>query len=414
MAKKTPLPRGASINPDVAKGLKFYRARIGSRLRAGGAIRKAFTTKEAAESWIREQIKPVKKIGSEGLTTEQLADARTALELLRGRTSLREAAQEWSHVRAGREVSVLEAIETLEREHIAAKFSLRHRQQTKAKLLRFFDGLTSKHLVALTAEEMVKARDAKDPHGNDPSPAQKITRLRHAAILLNFSLKRGWIEKSPLRSVTRPQMNHKKVEIIAPHQAAALLYHSTQVAPWMAGPLAIKLFAGLRNSELYVLDWEQVRTSIRVEQSKTGKPRTVKISDNLADWLEGHPETGRVWDRKPKVKDRESVWLESLAMVEEAAGFKLPQNALRHSYGSYYSHLCQSDEATAKQMGNSPAVVKNNYSEAVTDEETKIFWEIDTFNCEKLMTPPSAPAKKARKKSHRGPLPSRRREMILD
>jgi len=382
MAKKPPLPPGASISPDMAKGVKFYRARIGSRLRAGGAIRKAFATRGAAEAWIREQIRPAKKIGTAGLTVEQIEDARAALGILENKTSLREASQEWLRLRAGREITVLKAIEILESEHRSAGFSLRHRQQTKAKLLRFFGSLISKPLVALTSENMVDARDAKDARGNKASLAQKVTRLRHAAILFNFALKRGWIDKSPLFGVTRPRIEHKTVEILTTYQAAALLFHAMQVSPHVVIPLAIKLFAGLRNSELYALDWMSVQSGIRIEKSKTGKPRTVKISGNLKIWLGDHPKTGRVWDHKRKVKDREAVWLESLAAVEAASGFKIPQNALRHSFGSYYRQLCQSDDSTAMQMGNTPAVVKNNYADAVTDEATAIYWSITQFNCE--------------------------------
>lgn len=382
MAKRIPLPPGASVSPDMAGGTKFYRARIGSRLRAGGAVRKAFSTRAAAEAWIREQIKPAAKIGTAGLTAEQIEDARDALKILGGRASLHDAAKDWIRHRQGETITVRKAIETLESEHEAAEISLRHRQQTKATLLRFFGSLLSKPLADLTSEEMVAARDAKDAHGHKASPEQKVTRLRHAAILLNFSLKRGWIDKSPLSGVARPRLTQKKVEILTTFQAANLMFHAMQVAPHVVISLAIKLFAGLRNSELYVLDWRSITTGIRIEKSKTGKPRTVKISENLKAWMGDHPKEGRVWNHRPEVKDRESTWLEAMALVEAEAGFEIPQNALRHSFGSYHRQLCQSDDATAMQMGNTPAVVRRNYADAVSEEAAKIYWGITPHNCE--------------------------------
>lgn len=382
MPRKSTLPTGASISPDTAGGVRFYRARIGARLREGGALRKAFPTRAAAEAWIREQIKPAARIETSGLTAVQIEDARAAVQILDGKISLREVAGEWLARYQNSKVTVLKAIETLESEHEAAGVSLRHRQQTKAKLLRFFGPLTSKPIASITPADIEAGREAKDARGRAPSASQKLARLTHVGMLFNLSLKRAWVDRSPLLGVSRPRRRAQKVSILAPHQAAALLFHAMQVAPEAVVPLAIKLFGGLRNSELYALEWSSIRTGIRIHQSKTGKPRTVAISKNLAHWLNPEGKSGRVWNAKPKVKDRESVWLEMLARIEAAAGFKVPQNALRHSFGSYYRQLCQSDDKTAFQMGNSPGVVQRHYADAVSAEAAELYWDIAPFNCE--------------------------------
>jgi len=388
MARKAPLPPGASVTRDSAGGVRFYRARIGARLSAAGVLRKAFPTRAEAEAWIREQTKPAVKIQTSGLTAEQLEDARGALEILGGRARLCEVASEWLRRRKGETTTVGDAISLLEAEHRAVGLSERHRKQTKAKLLRFFSDLTKRNVADIVAEDIERARDALDAWGRKPSAAQKVTRLRHAAILFNLALERGWIEHSPLRGVARPRLHSKQVEILTPHQAAALMFHAMEIAPDIVVPLAIKLFAGLRNKELYDLDWGSIDEGIRIVRSKTGKPRTVAVSENLKAWLGDRPKAGRVWDRKPKVKDREAVWLEALAPIAAAAGFKIPQNALRHSFGTYYRQRCKSDHETAFQMGNSPAVVQRHYADAVSDKATSLYWLISPFTCEAVKDEP--------------------------
>jgi integrase len=53
--------------------------------------------------------------------------------------------------------------------------------------------------------------------------------------------------------------------------------------------VCLKLFAGLRTSELLSLDWSEVSTSeivIRGAKAKTRQRRIVAISENLAAWLQ--------------------------------------------------------------------------------------------------------------------------------
>jgi hypothetical protein len=53
-----------------------------------------------------------------------------------------------------------------------------------------------------------------------------------------------------------------------------------------------------------------------------------------------------------------------------------PNNALRHSFGSYHLAHFKDAPALALQMGNSPDVIFRHYRELVKPKEAKRYWQI--------------------------------------
>src|SRR5262249_59187742 len=98
--------------------------------------------------------------------------------------------------------------------------------------------------------------------------------------------------------------------------------------------------------------------------------RLVSIQPNLREWLALYRRsTGRVCpvNLQPKIKDdRERAGLRT----------KWPQNALRHSFGSY--HLAQFNDAAklALEMGNSPATIFRHYRQLVKPKQAERYWKI--------------------------------------
>jgi integrase len=155
----------------------------------------------------------------------------------------------------------------------------------------------------------------------------------------------------------------------------------------ITAPLAIKLFAGLRTSELFQLDWANVKESqivIEAKTAKTRKRRVVSISENLQAWLEGHRKM-----KGPVTELKHNAWhrkLHSLvgyvngfrknAKTRQDYNFRLPPNFARHSFCSYHYALHRNENLTAAEAGNSPNVIFSNYREMVTPEQAKDYWEI--------------------------------------
>jgi integrase len=138
---------------------------------------------------------------------------------------------------------------------------------------------------------------------------------------------------------------------------------------------AIGAFAGLRHAEIERLDWSRIdfeagTIEVKALNAKTASRRLVPIQPNLRAWLAPcRRSSGRVCPanlRKRFDVDRERAGL--------LAGW--PQNALRHSFGSY--HLARFGDAAklALDMGNSPAMIFRHYRQLVKTKQAEQYWKI--------------------------------------
>ena len=138
--------------------------------------------------------------------------------------------------------------------------------------------------------------------------------------------------------------------------------------------ICLKLFAGLRTSELLSLDWSEVSASevvVRGAKAKTRQRRIVALSENLAAWLQPlRKPSGRV------APFLQNAWHRSLEAIAESAGLTLPPNVLRHSFGSYHFAQHRNENLTAAEMGNSPAMIFQHYRAVVTPEAAARFWSL--------------------------------------
>lgn len=134
-------------------------------------------------------------------------------------------------------------------------------------------------------------------------------------------------------------------------------------------------FAGLRRAEIERLEWSEIDfdgrfIEVKAAKAKTASRRLVTIQENLQAWLAPYRTcTGYVCPpnlQKKLNEDRDQAGLRS----------NWPQNALRHSFGSY--HLARFNDAArlALEMGNSPAMIFKHYRELVKPKHALRYWEI--------------------------------------
>jgi integrase len=138
--------------------------------------------------------------------------------------------------------------------------------------------------------------------------------------------------------------------------------------------IAIGAFAGLRRAELERLDWQEVDLQsglieVAAAKAKSARRRFVRIQSNLAKWLQPHAQlSGNVTPPGYRAL---------LETARTAAGIeRWPQNALRHSFGSY--HLARFNDAAklALEMGNSPATIFRHYRQLVKPKQAERYWKI--------------------------------------
>lgn len=300
---------------------------------------------------------------------------KVALARLAGRASLVDAVAAWEkHVaQAGESKTVKDAISALHSGQTKRGFSPRHVRETKAKLTRFFRGLESVQVCDLKTTDLEAARDAEDARGKEPSPEQQVKRLRYAALFIEFCISKKWLKPAgnPMVGVGRPRLKAKKISCLSVEEVARLLLAAGEHRPGILAPLAIKVFAGLRNEELYFLTWAAFKArTIRIEKTKTDRARSTTVADVLREWVTIPEDTGGlIFSVRPEVKDREAVWLEEIAAVEKAAGVEIPQNGLRHTFGSYH-YADKKDASETAYEWASESITDIAHGGTVTTNET--------------------------------------------
>ncbi len=122
------------------------------------------------------------------------------------------------------------------------------------------------------------------------------------------------------------------------------------------------------------IDWDDCVIRIPAQVSKTGFPRIVPLLPCARAWLEWagvHPgQTGPV---RPVnlVEAGETLRLGSVVFK---TGW--PQDALRHSYGSYRNAIVRSLPQVAEEMGSSVSMLKRHYHNPRSQSEGEAWFAL--------------------------------------
>jgi integrase len=211
---------------------------------------------------------------------------------------------------------------------------------------------------------------------------------RDLRTLFSYCERHGYCQTNEAKKTECAKAVDKPVEILTVEQASALL---NACDPSLIPYVSISLFAGLRASEVQKLDWSEVHLDsglieVKAAKAKTAKRRHVPITDNLAAWI------------RPLAKPRGPVTPAGLRKCfdkcrrdagfgtpgtetdeEKKAGAKLiewPQNAMRHSFGTYRFEQCHDAAKVSYEMGNSPQMVFAHYREPVKPKDAERYWKI--------------------------------------
>ena len=217
---------------------------------------------------------------------------------------------------------------------------------------------------------------------SDWSPRTRKNYLVTMTTVMNYALGKGYCAGNTAASIDRPILDDRPVGILTPSQAEKLLRVAKSSAPDMLPALVIALFAGLRRSEIYALDWAEIdpeggTIEVKGIKAKTRQRRLVSLSHNLTAWLDlVRDKVGRVCTDQSI--DVFSERLRRLAVTAEIAQW--PHNAMRHSFGSYFLGKTKDENLTASEMGNSPAVVIKHYRALVRDSDVSKYWNLSPVN----------------------------------
>ncbi len=382
------LPSGVGVAKTTSgRGREFWRVRLGKRFTGGPIIKRDFSNLADARTWLfgeaqNEKAKPgsVLELKAKSghsvfeLSPAEIAEAAAAIKSCKeAEISLSEAVRfAIRHSRpAGGSKSPQEAIDALIKAKTDAGRSPRHLKGLRWSLEKF----TEAQVGCKSIHEMQRHDIETWLNAQPFSLKTRANYLRDLGILFNFAVSHRWIAENPCSSIEKPSPLDREISVLTPKNGAKFLASCSD--EFLPG-VCIKLFAGLRTSELLALDWSEVSASeiiVRGAKAKTRQRRIVTISDNLAAWL--HPLKK---PSGPVAPFLQNAWHRSLESVAQKAGVELPSNVLRHSFGSYHFAHHKNENLTAAEMGNSPAMVFRHYRAVVTPVAATKFWEISPMN----------------------------------
>src|SRR6516165_205658 len=338
----------------------------------GGRKRRFFKEKTEAETFMQLAKVQQENYGTAALSIPDAlrVEAIECCELLQPfGVTLRDAAKFYAaHLKAvtgSRKVK--EVVADLLAARAADGMSPRYLGDLRVRLSRFVLSFGEEMIAGISA-----SRIDQWLRGLGVGPVTRNTYRRRLAVLFSFAKRRGYATENPVADVERAKERETEIAILSVSELARLLEcASSDILPfWTIGA-----FAGLRRAEIERLTWNEVDfdagvIEVKAAKAKTASRRLVTIQPNLCEWLAPYrTRTGRACPVNLQRKineDRERAKLRA----------EWPQNALRHSFGSY--HLARFNDAAklALEMGNSPATIFRHYRQLVKPKEAERYWKI--------------------------------------
>ncbi len=190
--------------------------------------------------------------------------------------------------------------------------------------------------------------------------------------LFGFAVRNGWCSSNPVANVDRPQVPDTEPSIFTVDQARLLLANAGKFG--LRNYVALGLFAGLRPMETLRLLAADIRLDERVivigaHIAKKPTRRMAAINDTLLAWLQV-PSDGHAVNP--------SNFRKRLDGLKTAVGLAAwPQDALRHSFGSYDFAMHGDARKTADAMGHrDPLVFRQHYMALVSRVDAERFWAL--------------------------------------
>ncbi len=186
--------------------------------------------------------------------------------------------------------------------------------------------------------------------------------------------------KEEASSANLPKIGEQKKEYYSPGEIKDLLNYYRGVYPALLGACVLGCFCGLRTSEIWRVEWEDIDLSdlesdgeSYLQGGKTGS-RVFPLPSIAKKWLKLIEEkSGPVYKSKAQEKDRAIVlqfakhWPESVKRVP---------NGLRHSFATYRTASTKNIAQVALEMGNSPQIAMKHYISPRFSADAKEFWAI--------------------------------------
>ena len=374
-----------------------YMARITYKDDRGKTRRKYFNTKKECNAFAERINEDRTRFGSiaQTLTEKELGDAARVISVCREEGWNIFEVLDFYRAKATKDVSGNDFGEVIEfaceKKELSNK-TIKHIKQFQTAVKQFGRYIGKTTIDCITTKKIINYLD--DPNQNQGkgwAPATKNMHRAHLSNMFEIAKTHEKANENPVSSISKYNENKDRtVEYVDPSKVEQFMRLVKQIDPQIAVIYTLVFWCGLRLSEASRMTWEWISLDqgmLRVpkEITKTCK-RVNKIPENALEWLTV---------LKPQVKEINLVernksftemtnnqfqlWIQETDNAISAAhkrvrwntkkyDVKLPQNALRHSFGTFHLALYDNIGTTATMMGNSPEKIRSNYDGECMDK----------------------------------------------
>lgn len=377
----------------------------------GREVRLFFHTKSGAQKRARELHEDFRAHGSRAVELSEVerADAARAFERIRPRgVSLLEAVEFFlRHVPTGEKSCTVRegvlsylatrGISTAEfekpgkhrpleaRKDRHAGYSYTHRTNLCYRLRAFVEDFGDEPLGTMSAKRL-QLKNWLRLRFQNPT-----TLKNHRASLHSFfawAVEQQLLPENPARpwpDLTKRFRDHQRRSrpgILRPDELSAYLQGAQKHEQSLVAYFAIGAFSGVRNEEIGRLRWGMIKDNfitVPSEVAKTGDARDIPLHPTLRRWLAAVPR-GKDDDLvvPADFEKRRRLLRAALNKNRRKTPLPWPQNALRHSFGSYRYAEVRNLNQVAEEMRHDDWQTFRRYylNRGITDAEAKAYWAI--------------------------------------
>tara|TARA_B100001057_G_scaffold494895_1_gene592535 strand:- start:3427 stop:4587 length:1161 start_codon:yes stop_codon:yes gene_type:complete len=307
------------------------------------------------------------------LTQKQVNDATAAFDKIPKKVSLSQIVDFYIHHKPDEEKSVSEAYEHYlsEKKRVGlSKNTIREINTVMKPFVKEYSYYLTSSIQEADLSKLIQKGKVSDQTQNN--------RQRVYKKFFNYCFTQDWVSQNPLRRYGMIKIDHDTVKVFTPKEARTVIEtvaHKDHEA--LLPYITLMMFCGLRNSEASKLSWDKihfdgdtVNVYIDAKIAKTPSRRCITAQNNAARLLK-YCKDNNLTETYPKNFRKRFDRLKAATEIEWS------NNILRHSFGTYRYALTDSADATSKEMGNSPAILKKYYNRPVAKSDAEKFFELE-------------------------------------
>lgn len=214
-------------------------------------------------------------------------------------------------------------------------------------------------------------------------PSYRNSLMREMRAVFTFAQKKKWCRENPVKEMEFDSLHVGEREVFSVDESARLLYTCATKHKDLLPFVATGLFAGVRVFEMLRMNWESIdlreqSIDLPAKITKRKRQRSIEIEPVLRIWLKRSLELGIKHEGPLLQVSTYDALRDRIRELAKDSKVVWKQNALRHSYASYWLAKHGDLDRLSLQLGHAGGleVLQRFYHRAVKEKTADTFWKL--------------------------------------